>query len=169
MVYEQANITKTIDEILHLATDRGYFFISGSSLTINLHKIPIRFYRHGWQSWSLTTWLDPADPVIPISAQMTRVKDEDIPYSLCNHPVGAWIGAIEMDEKKILLIGAMELSGRVEITGDQIRGFYEDGHDGKWLVVVGSERVVFECYKDKLGQEFGIKTWQAPKCLVFLV
>jgi alpha-galactosidase len=93
---------------------------------------------------------------------MTRVKDEDIPYSLCNNPVGAWIGAIEMNEKRVLLIGSMDLSGRVEITGDQIRGFYEDDHDGKWLVGVGSENEVFECYKVKLGQKYGLRTGGPP-------
>src|ERR1041385_5943545 len=35
--------------------------VSGSSLRLNLSQPPKKFYRHGWQSWTLTTWLDPSD------------------------------------------------------------------------------------------------------------
>ena len=55
--------------------------INAQSVRINLCEPPKKFYRHGWQSWSLTTWLDPADPPRPVRAVDFCIKDEDPGYA----------------------------------------------------------------------------------------
>jgi len=99
--------------------------LSASSLRLKLPQRPKRFFRHGWQSWTLTTWLDPGDPPIPVRAPEFRAKDEDRPYVLSKNHVSAWVGAIELGDDDILLLGALELGGRVELDGSTLTAFYE--------------------------------------------
>ena len=82
-------------------------------MTIDLPRLPKRFYRHGWQSWTLTTWIDPSTPAIPISAAEFRLKDEDPVYSLDEKHTGTWIGAIDLGNDDILLMGGLGLDRTV--------------------------------------------------------
>jgi alpha-galactosidase len=137
--------------------------VKAKEIQIELPSVPVNYYRHGWQSWTLSTWMNPNEPMSPISAHQTRAKDEDIPYAFSDHPVSAWVGAAEMEDKKIILIGALDLSGRVEIIKDKMRGFYEDGHEGKWLVAIGDENEVFKNYTNELGKIFGLAKSNPPR------
>src|SRR5689334_8826715 len=67
--------------------------VSGSSLRLDLPLLPRKFYRHGWQSWTLTTWLDPNDPPLPVRAAEFRVKDEDPGYAFHKNHISCWVGA----------------------------------------------------------------------------
>jgi len=129
--------------------------VSASSLRLSLSQPPEKFYRHGWQSWTLTTWLDPNDPPIPVRAAEFRAKDEDPGYAFHKNHISAWVGAVELGEDDILLLGALELSGRVELVGKSLHGFYEDGHEGQWLFARGKEDDVFSKFADALEQRFG--------------
>jgi alpha-galactosidase len=60
-------------------------FITASSLHLSLPQPPNRFFRHGWQSWTLTTWLDPSEPPYPISSPQFRAKDEDPAFALAKN------------------------------------------------------------------------------------
>lgn len=133
----------------------GLHRVSASSLRLSLPRPPKNFFRHGWQSWSLTTWLDPTDRPIPIRAVEFRAKDEDSVYALHPRHISAWVGAAELDEGDILLLGALGLSGRVELEGASLHGFYEDGHEGEWLVARGREDDVFAKYVEVLAPKFG--------------
>jgi hypothetical protein len=44
--------------------------INASRVTIDLPRLPMKFYRHGWQSWSLAAWADltPLPSRAPLSA-----------------------------------------------------------------------------------------------------
>jgi alpha-galactosidase len=137
--------------------------IKAKELLIQLPAVPVKYYRHGWQSWTLTTWMNSNEPISPISAHQTRAKDEDIPYAFSDHPVSAWVGAAEMEDKKIILLGALDLSGRVELFKDELRGFYEDGREGKWLVAIGNEDEVFKNYTNELGKIFGFAKSNPPR------
>ncbi len=101
--------------------------------------------------------------MVPISAHQTRAKDEDPPYALSNHPISAWIGAAEMETGEIILIGALELSGRVEMLDGQIHAFYEDGHPGRWLIAAGKENEVFKIYSGELGKLYGHPESRPPR------
>jgi len=129
--------------------------ITASSLSLNLHRLPIKFFRHGWQSWTLTTWLDPAEPSIPIISPQFRAKDEDPVYAFSKNHVSAWVGAVELGDDDILLLGALNLSGRVELDEQMLKGFYEDQQVGEWLIVRGKEDDVFSKYTSLLELKFG--------------
>ena len=136
--------------------DRGDTHIfNASSLRLNLPQPPNLFFRHGWQSWSLTTWLDPGQPPIPVRAAEFRMKDEDPGYSLHKNHIGAWVGAVELGQDDILLLGSLGLSGRVEVEGSSLHGFFEDGHEGRWFVTRGPEDEVFSTYLSALEPIFG--------------
>jgi len=129
--------------------------ISASSLSLDLPQPPKHFYRHGWQSWTLTTWLDPSDPPLPIRSPEFRAKDEDPAHAFAKNHISAWVGAVELGDQDILLLGALDLSGRVELDGATLRGFYEDGHEGNWLIARGREDEAFSKYVETLKKKFG--------------
>ena len=129
--------------------------ISASSLRLSLTQPPKAFFRHGWQSWALTTWLHPNNPPLPVRAAEFRAKDEDPGYALHKNHIGAWVGAVELGEDDILLLGALNLSGRVELDGTSLHGFFDDGHEGQWLIARGKEDEVFAKYVELLQQIFG--------------
>jgi len=128
---------------------------SASSLSLNLPQPPKRFFRHGWQSWTLTTWLDPSEPPIPISSPQFRAKDEDPAFALAQKHVSAWVAAVELGDDDILLIGALDLSGRIELDSATIKAFYEDGHESQWAIIRGGEDEVFARYTTLLENKFG--------------
>lgn len=136
--------------------------ISASTIGLSLSQLPKKFYRHGWQSWALTTWLDPSEPPHPVRAAEFRVKDEDPSYALHKNHIGAWVGAIELGDDDILLLGALDLSGRVELDGRTLKGFYEDKYESQWLVARGKEDQVFSRYTELLETKFGKGRFEAP-------
>jgi len=129
--------------------------VTASSLSLNLPQPPKSFFRHGWQSWTLTTWLDPSEPPFPISSPQFRAKDEDPAYALAKNHVSAWVGAVEFDNDDILLLGALDLSGRVELDGTTLEAFYEDDHESQWVIMRGKEDDVFAKYTFLLETKFG--------------
>lgn len=155
--------------------------INASSLSLNLPQPPKRFFRHGWQSWALAAWLDPAHPPVPVRAAEFRVKDEDPAYALAENHVSAWVGAVEFDDDDILLLGALDLSARVELDGLTLKGFYESvgqtpapnsdllskscgvgNLSHTWLVARGTEHEVFSKYIELLEKKFGKGRFKTP-------
>ena len=135
---------------------------SGSSLRVNLPQSPKNFYRHGWQSWALTTWLDPGEPPLPVRAGEFRMKDEDPGYALHTNHISAWVGAVELGEEDIFLLGALNLSGRVELDGKALHGFYEVDRGDQWLLARGKEDEVFSKYAELLERKFGKGRFEKP-------
>ncbi|MGE5642787.1 MAG: hypothetical protein ACM3Y8_07235, partial [Byssovorax cruenta] len=99
--------------------------LDASSLRVELPQPARKFYRHGWQSWTLTTWLDPSAPPLPVRAAEFRAKDEDPGFAFHKNHISCWVGAVELAEEDILLLGALTLGGRVELDGNTLHGFYE--------------------------------------------
>jgi alpha-galactosidase len=129
--------------------------VRGSSLRLSLSQPAKKFYRHGWQSWALTTWLDPNDPPLAIRATEFRTKDEDPGYQLHKNHISSWVGAVELGEDDILFLGALDLSGRVEYDNTTMHGFYEDRKEGQWLVARGKEEDIFSKYVGMLVPKYG--------------
>ncbi len=151
------NSQLTLDSLPQTAESR---IINASSLRLDLSQPPRRFFRHGWQSWTLTTWLDPAVPPLPVRATEFRIKDEDPGYALAKNHISAWVGAVELGNNDILLLGALDLGGRVELDGLTLKGFYESVERDnispyKWLVARGPEDEVFSKYASLLETRFG--------------
>jgi alpha-galactosidase len=136
--------------------------ISASFLSLSLPQPPKKFYRHGWQSWALTTWLDPRDPPLLVRATEFRAKDEDPGYALHRNHISAWVGAVELEDDDILLLGALDLSSRVELDGETLHGFSEEKRGVRWLIVCGREDEVFSKYVEQLETEFGTGRFETP-------
>ena len=136
--------------------------ISASSLSLNLPQPPRKFFRHGWQSWTLTSWLDPSERPLPIRAPEFRAKDEDPAYAFHKNHVSAWVGAVELGDDDILLVGALGLSGRLELNGYTLTGFYEIGGEGEWLIARGTEDDVFAKYASLLEARLGKTRYEQP-------
>src|ERR1051326_590192 len=136
IIAPMTHLTLELDSLLQSSDSQ---IVTASSIILSLPIAPKQFFRHGWQSWTLTTWLDPSEPPFPISAPKFRAKDEDPLYAFAKNHVSAWVGAVELGENDILLVGALDLSGRVELDGTTLRASYEDAHESKWLIIRGKE------------------------------
>ena len=136
--------------------------ITASHVDLNLPLPPKKFFRHGWQSWTFSSWLDPSEPPLPIFSPQFRAKDEDPMYVFLGNHVSAWVGAVELGEDDILLVGALHLSGRVELDEQIIKGFYEDEHKGEWFIARGKEDEVFAQYTSHIEARFGKTRYEKP-------
>lgn len=136
--------------------------ILASRVDLNLTQPPKRFFRHGWQSWTLTTWLDPSTPPLPIRAPEFRAKDEDPAYAFHKNHVSAWVGGVELGHDDILLVGTLGLGGRIELSDYTLKGFYEEEHEGEWLIARGKENEVFNKYANLLELKFGKTRFENP-------
>jgi alpha-galactosidase len=129
------------------------FLLSGASVTMELPAMPRLFYKHGWQSWSLAAWIDPFMPPVPISSPELSAKDEDPVYALSPHHTSAWIGAVELPDGSVIVLGALDVGARVELVGSCLHGFYESGN-GEWFIARGSEKQVFAAYTTLLAKRY---------------
>ena len=132
----------------------GQVIVKARELQIDLPAAPVRYYRHGWQSWSLTAWTD----LSPLPVQKPAIfhpLQTDAVYVHEKNPHGSWLGAIEFADGKILLLGALATDAHVFLVGDQLTGRSEAG-EIEWLVSYGQESQVFDAYVNELGVRFGI-------------
>ena len=137
--------------------------ITASRVDLSLPQPPKLFFRHGWQSWTLTTWLDPSERPLPIRSPQFRAKDEDPLHAFAKNHISAWVAAVELGDDDILLLGALGLGGRVELEGTSLIGSYEFG-EGAWFIARGSEDNVFQSYANLLAEKFGKTRYEkAPR------
>jgi alpha-galactosidase len=128
--------------------------LHGNSVTLELPFAPVRFYRHGWQSWSLTTWQGAGEGIprpkpallLPMQTDPRHVRDD--------RPNGSWVGAVELPDGRILLLGALGLETHVALEGNRLIGWSEV-RPVEWLATVGSETEVFSRYAARLSSAFG--------------
>lgn len=142
--------------------EHGTFrILSASSIHINMVQPAKAFYRHGWQSWSLTAWTDP-DRELPLMKPTSfQSRQTDPVYARDRHPNGSWLGAVELASDDILFLGALGLEAHVALRGGQLQGWYET-LSGDWLVARGSELEVFARYAALLGERFGVAQRRPP-------
>ena len=127
-------------------------------ITISLPSPAKRFYRHGWQSWSLAAWQDIGEKIAIPNPTLLHPMQYDPAYIYEQRPHGSSLGAVEMENGKIILLGALGLDAHVFLDSDQLIGQYESG-TGKWFTAEGSEEKVFEQYAAALKEtEFFEKT-----------
>jgi len=135
--------------------------IKDSHVTLKFLTPPKRIFRHGWHSWTLTSWLDPSVPPLTNRSSEFRLRDEDPSYALSNKHTSSWVGAVELEPDRILLIGALDLGGRLEFEFSSVTAFFESG-DGEWLITFGSEDQVFSSYARSLSLKFGKTRFATP-------
>jgi alpha-galactosidase len=136
--------------------------VSAKDVQIELPAKPIRYYRHGWQSWSLTAWTDLS--ILPIQKPaIFHPLQVDVVHALKTNPHGAWLGAVEFEDGQTLLMGALATDTNVSIIENQLSGSSNAG-EVEWFIAFGDEIAVFEKYAEQLGLRFGkIKKNIAPR------
>lgn len=134
--------------------DEDGFILSGSKVFIHMPFNPITFYSHGWQSWSLTAWIETNIKLTPSLPVIQRSRTVDPLYALEKKLNGSWVGAVKTPDGNVLLIGALGLESHVRLDRTEISGFYEQG-EGDWFLVHGTEEGVFHRYSNFLAERFG--------------
>jgi alpha-galactosidase len=136
--------------------------ITTPTLTLALPQTPRAFYCHGWQSWSLATWLPPSAFAIQ-KPTLLHPLQTDPRYARVPQPHGSWVGAVELDNGERLLLGALNTDAHVRLHDNRLEGWYESG-DGEWLIARGDEFAIFAHYAHALGQRFGgVSAKSAPR------
>jgi len=128
--------------------------LHGMQARVNLPAPPQAYYRHGWQSWSLTTWHEPDLRLPPQKPAILRPMQTDPLYALHPAPNGSWLGAVRFQSGKIFLLGALGLDAHVALHGRQLHGWYETGA-GDWFAAYGDEADIFARYAELLGERLG--------------
>lgn len=143
-------------------TDEG-LLLKGREVSVELPMPAMSYYVHGWQSWSLTTWLEAGRPLPESFPERLHAMQTDPLYARSSAPHGAWVGAVEFADGNVLLLGALALEAHVEFRDGTLRGWYESG-GGEWLVAYGSESEAFGAYTGVLAKRLGSRThFPAPR------
>ncbi len=116
---------------------------------------PILYYRHGWQSWSLTAWQDVNQHIATPKPTIMHPLQTDPRYIHESNPHGSWIGAVEMENGKFFLLGALGLDAHVFLEENTLVGKYEN-EAGDWFVAEGNKEEVFAKYATALKKSLGI-------------
>ncbi|WP_167481897.1 glycoside hydrolase family 36 protein [Thermus caldilimi] len=123
----------------------GGYLLRGREVRVFAPFVSERFFRHGWQSWSLTTWVDLNFPPKPLFPEARRPQADD-PFLL---EAGAWwgsgLGALRFPGGEVLLLGTLDLGARVLGRDDLLLGRYASG-EGRWFLAYGPEAEVFAAY-----------------------
>ncbi len=138
----------------HLEALPSGYLLNGAYIKIQLPETPKSCYRHGWQSWSLAAWQDPAQAVpVPRPAILNPMQNDPV-YIHDPHPNGSWVGAVEFEGGIVLLLGALGLETHVRLDGRELHAWSETG-PCDWFAVYGPEPHAFADYAARLGERFG--------------
>lgn len=143
---------------------KGGYLIVGRDVTVTPNFDATQYYWHGWQSWSLSAWID-ASRHLPIQKpSLLHPMQTDPRYANENTPHGSWVGAIEAPDGRVLLLGALNLDAHVHLKDKTLKGTYESRYNDEWFVAFGAEHVVFQNYAELLAERFGrCKIDDAPR------
>ena len=146
-------------EALNFIPTNGGGIATGKTISINLPSSPIRYLYSGWQSWSLTTWVDTSRPVLPMRPSSMNPLHTDPVYARETRPHGSWYGMVELAGGQKLFLGALGLESHVMLNEKDFTGWYEPGSaenlTNEWFVAVGDEDNIFSRYCEMLGENLG--------------
>jgi alpha-galactosidase len=127
--------------------------IKSKDISIQLPATPIKYYRHGWQSWSLAAWTDLSSLPMqkPAIFHPMHVNEE---FAYDKNPNGSWLGVVEFADGNILLLGALATDAHVHLVEDQLSGRL-DANVGEWFIAYGQENIIFAEYAEELGNHLG--------------
>jgi alpha-galactosidase len=115
------------------------------------------YYRHGWHSWSLSSWL-------PLSKTLATPLRKDIwpqidhPALLADYPfTSSGLTALQSQDGRVLLLGALALDAQLKADAETLRGKISGdvSVDPEWFLAFGPEQSVFESYTKLLANRFG--------------
>ncbi|KAF0106465.1 MAG: alpha-galactosidase [Anaerolineaceae bacterium] len=138
----------------------GGFIASASLLTVNLPTAPARYLYSGWQSWSLTAWVETGRPVRPMRPEILHPMQADPVYARETRPHGSWYAAVELPDGQILFLGALGLESHIVLDGQTLTGGYENvgqisNLPYQWFIAAGNEDEIFARYAKLLGERLG--------------
>ncbi len=137
----------------------GNYIASASLLTVNLPAAPVRYLYSGWQSWSLTSWVETSRPIRPMRPSSMYSIHTDPVYARETRPHGSWYGAAELPNGQIIFIGALGLESHVMLDGQSLTGWYEVGRIANptydWFIASGDETEIFAQYAHLLKEKLG--------------
>ncbi len=114
------------------------------------------FFSHGYQSWSLATWISVAEEL-------------PIPYPTLLHPlqfhpdtakqryrVGHWLGAVRSSTGEVTFLGGLSTDCLIQWDGSALIGEYSGSvADGcQWFTTTGDEKACFDGYAQALKTKF---------------
>ena len=142
--------------------------IKAKEMQVELPSQPVRYYRHGWQSWSLAAWTDPGPIPVqkPAFFHPLQVDAEHVHKKYLN---GSWLGAVEFADGKVLLLGALGMDAHVSLAENQLSSMEvlsgeSDADTVEWFIAFGEEGRVFDEYAGQLGSHLGrIEKKEAPR------
>lgn len=136
--------------------------LRGDPVRVEAPAPVVSFFRHGWQSWTPTGWVKPTDRPLLAPPDKVEPGGDDPGYSDRRRHGGNAVGAIECDDGKVLLLGALGLGGRVEVADDGTMTGEHEGGGGDWFVAYGDEVDVFGRYAAALGEHVGARKRPTP-------
>lgn len=143
---------------------KGGFLVVGRDVSVTPAFSGVRYYCHGWQSWSLTAWVNTTRRLPVQKPSLLHPMQTDPLHARQQTLGGSWVGALESPDGRILLLGALNLDARVALKDNALKGAYESRYNDEWFVAFGSEQQVFESYAELLGERFGRgRSEQAPR------
>jgi alpha-galactosidase len=139
-----------------LRATKGGVISTSSLLNLTLPAAPVRYLYSGWQSWSLTAWVDTSRPVRLMRPSILHPFHTDPVYALETRPHGSWYGAVDLPEGQALFLGALGLDSHVMLDGKSLIGWFEKG-DGDWFLATGDESKFMGRYAELLGERLGYR------------
>ena len=140
---------------------KGGFILTGSSVSIGLPEAPIRYLYSGWQSWTLTAWVETSRQMPVMRPSILHPMQTDPVYVHDTRPNGSWYGAVEMENDQTIFLGALGLESHVALEGTSLKGGYESGN-GEWFLGIGNEAELFDQYAHLLKERFGAGRIREP-------
>lgn len=141
----------------------GGYLLRGAIVSLEFEGLARQYYRHGWQSWSLTTWQDANFRLPILKPDIFHNRQTDPVYAKYPNPNGSWVGAVEFANREVLLLGALNFEAHVAFRQGNLQGWVETGN-GDWFTAYGDELEVFARYAELLKERFGQgKAQKAPR------
>lgn len=141
---------------------QGGLILSGPSVEITFESTPTHYLYHGWQSWTLTAWVDISRRMPVMRPAYLHPMQTDPLHVQNNLPNGSWYGAVELADGQVILLGSLGLESHVSLDGNTLIGCFEQG-SGDWFVSVGDETEAFDQYATLLKERLGGGTIQKPQ------
>lgn len=141
----------------------GGFLLPPGRVEVGSAPAAVSFYRHGWNSWSPTGWVEFAGVPLRVLDPVRRLVADDAATDDPTRHSGSAVGALRDASGRVLLLGALGLgSPRVEADANGLRAWAQDA-GGEWFVAFGSEVDVFDAYAAHLAARLGRRTLPAPR------
>lgn len=130
------------------------FIVKAAKVELPLPFQPARYYRHGWQSWTLAAWVEPDRCLPPLKPRILNPMHTDPVYADDPRPNGSWLCAVKTSDGQTLLLGALSLETHTALDNGSLLGWSE-GAEAEWFIAAGNEVQVFNAYAHLLGERLG--------------